>query len=1538
MLIEDYLRYYIVNYSEKNNVNYLLNEKLVNFLKLIIKIKLSINHNHHYDFDGSLNEFIKILMFTQVYINEIKAFLDIYIEISRYCENIEDLITKILEEGNIKYEISERNKNYTEIVNINFFNLMESLIKAILLFSIELIKKDKAKFFEYLYSLTSIEASLQKINKKFFLFSKELYNIRSIIKIDEAYKSNHEQFEINYERIIDNLLKQSEQFYSENFEKLYNLILDLLNIFEESFKEKNEYYINLLFFIFRSQYRNIYEEDIRIKLLTHFFQNKSLLIKSKIFLSETLKDIKPEVPSKKGKKSEEEIDKDCINNFMNLNIDKLKKFRAVIDICKNIKTPEFSEILLYFFEGQCQSYFTTILQKHKNKYDAKCCEALLLKLSLSYLKKAIQYLYEHKENNDNNLLKMFAIAYIKTYCYYYVEINFKYKDNCNWQEINAVFGDKDDVQNKNIRNVRNIYFWRLYCKKFENFEQFQGFDFANKEVVIYKELKEELEKEKNNAKYIFKESFITSNPGEEYKNLVFNLEKNNEFNFDNINNNFDVYYCFYVNKIISYLYDGKIKNDIIKKMKSLYDSSSKKLKMGEEGKKLYKYLMDNKLYEEKIVKKISEKPLTQNEFEILLYSLRFIFNSQINNQKCFYNEILTNNASNFINNNFIPGSFPLANEFLKSYNILKEKLEKKLDMGYYVCKDCGFLYEVKPCTFPMAQDKCPKGHTIGGLQHMCTKKDVRVFYDQAEYDKLCNYWRQPTWVGSFVFNTIDQFKVNYVDKNVPNPIKGIIKDYEINDFERNSDIRDMNIITFRILNFILYSYILGCYILDNIKKDQMSAYLVENLFPHTLFGVMLKNWEMLNNLLREKGVENIQVFLNMIFEKMNEFICNLKSVNTVEELSTFEKAVNSYIMNILSNKENIDNLNKNYQKINNELLVFDPNSMKEIILGNYEPSIYDQNKYPDIQYFTASKIENYDSFVNKFQSSKENEKNYTLINLLIKKDEDLTQNAINMSNLDNINKLTNMLIQIYSYNISREDGKKLIFKDEINNIIDKYNEINQNSIINTNEEFIQNYVQPFIKSWDKIKKKCVQYKCRILREHEKQQYLDMKEDLPICFYLVDYGDIDGGMFLASAYQQMIDWQNALLNLIISKNNMNGILNSYVSQLEQEINIQEATKDEIININDKIYKDLEGLISSSSMRNIFQKGKDNNIQYKNYNDITYNYDYIEEELGKLILPGLKRFKPGVIKFVTYMYEGFRGSDHSSILTNYNDKYNQKPLSEDEKQSLGELLKINSVKVYNEVFSSLQILMNEIIKENYNQDILIIDIIDKLPNYIVLNKELVELLKRCKEEFMNEKIFTVNSLVSIFEYFEALCWPQISKNLLDDYTLVLSEESKKFVLDYFKKIENEKKIINKKDFTFALRRLISRYIAGSRQEIDIKSDLALNLHIGKNEFWSKEIADNDEKDNELFVICPQEIMIGNAWDLYNVLDGDSILNKIIDKDKKKEKEKEKVEEKEGEAEINTNSDIKTEEGNKIEDPNNIPEEEKEEEEEQEERDDF
>ena len=120
--------------------------------------------------------------------------------------------------------------------------------------------------------------------------------------------------------------------------------------------------------------------------------------------------------------------------------------------------------------------------------------------------------------------------------------------------------------------------------------------------------------------------------------------------------------------------------------------------------------------------------------------------------------------------------------------------------------------------------------------------------------------------------------------------------------------------------------------------------------------------------------------------------------------------------------------------------------------------------------------------------------------------------------------------------------------------------------------------------------------------------------------------------------------------------------------------------------------------------------------------------------------------------------------------------------------------------------------------------------------------------------------------------------MQKNILVDYQLELSEETKKNILEYFDKI-TEDKIINKKVFTTALRRLISRSLAGSRQEIDIKSDSALKLYIDREDLWSKEIMDNGSFYGEIDQICKDDILIGNSWKLYNLLDGDSILNEII-----------------------------------------------------------
>ena len=707
--------------------------------------------------------------------------------------------------------------------------------------------------------------------------------------------------------------------------------------------------------------------------------------------------------------------------------------------------------------------------------------------------------------------------------------------------------------------------------------------------------------------------------------------------------------------------------------------------------------------------------------------------------------------------------------------------------------------------------------------------------------------------------------------------------------------------------------------------------MVENLFPHTLFGIIKKNWEFLSIYLKENGIENIQIFINMIFEKIIKLINNLKSVDTVEKLYAFEKEVDKYIMDIISKKENIEKINKEYQEMNNELLSFDPQSIKEIVLANYEPSIYNQDIYPDIQYYSISNILDFNTFVNKFESLKENEIKYFLINILIKKDEDLTQDAIRMKSLENINKITNVLLNIYSFKISREDGKEKNLKKELGYIIDTYNEMNPIKI-NNEEEFINDYVNPFIASWDLVKKQSIQYKCRILRELDKgEKPLEMTIDNKLCYFLVDDGDKEGGMFLASAYSHFIEWQNAFIDLIISKNNMNGILSSYVPLLEQEIDVQEANKEDIINIDDKTFKNLEDLIYHSSMRNIFTS--DNKINYKNYNNITYNYEYIEEELGKIILPGIKKFKPNKIKFITYLFEGFRG-DNSSILIDYNTKYPPKKLNDDEKEALNDLLKNNNnSKFYNDIFASLQILMNEIVKENYKQDHLIDDIINGLPPYIILNPELVKLFKDAHEMFMDEKVFTINSLVSIFEYFEALCWKEIKNNILPDYQIELSEENKQYITYYFEKNYKEENIINKKNLTDALRKLISRSIAGSRQEIEIKPEAQLKLYIGKYELWGQEIVEDESFQKESIILFKDDILICHCWNLYNLLGGDYLLDKEINKNKEEKQKQEEI--KNDENEINTKSNQNEEVKNNNKEKKNKDDEDDEEENEEEER---
>ena len=305
-----------------------------------------------------------------------------------------------------------------------------------------------------------------------------------------------------------------------------------------------------------------------------------------------------------------------------------------------------------------------------------------------------------------------------------------------------------------------------------------------------------------------------------------------------------------------------------------------------------------------------------------------------------------------------------------------------------------------------------------------------------------------------------------------------------------------------------------------------------------------------------------------------------------------------------------------------------------------------------------------------------------------------------------------------------------------------------------------------------------------------------------------------------------------------------------------------------------------------MRNIFSK--DNKINYKNYNDFIYNYEYIEQELGRLILPGIKKFKKDKIKFVTYLYEAFK-DNNNNILTMFNKKFKQRKLNEEEEKRIEELSRYEkSTKFHNEIFSSLQILMNEIKKENYDSNTLIYTIINNLPDYIILNKELKNMFKETYEYFMEEIMFSIDSLVSIFEYFEAICWEEIKKNINKNYQLKMTEKTKKYFEDYFKFNKDKNKLINVKNFTMALRKLISRSLTGIENNSEIDPKSGLYIYIFKIDLWPNEFK-NDNNINifykEIDFLRRDNIIIGNCFDLYMHLNGDKFLKEEIERHNKK-----------------------------------------------------
>ena len=318
-------------------------------------------------------------------------------------------------------------------------------------------------------------------------------------------------------------------------------------------------------------------------------------------------------------------------------------------------------------------------------------------------------------------------------------------------------------------------------------------------------------------------------------------------------------------------------------------------------------------------------------------------------------------------------------------------------------------------------------------------------------------------------------------------------------------------------------------------------------------------------------------------------------------------------------------------------------------------------------------------------------------------------------------------------------------------------------------------------------------------------------------------------------------------------------------------VQDAGFNEIIkldfegnNNNLKLFSNLDELIFINTTKEI------------NNNKFNYELDEIEIELGNIILPGIRKFKSSddELRFIIYMFEGYRGKN-SEILTNFNEKYPPQELNQQEKAILNKFIQNNENDDYKTFLFSIQLLIDYIQKAGKEESMKISEVIRNMPDQININENV-------KYLFSNLEI-AINKLVRIFELFEHLCWDQIKENLLDEFMKQIDEDKKETIIKYFKKKEDKKgNYITKLELASAVRKFISRYLAGKRSQSEINEDKMLFDYLNRADLWVKNI-DNPKFEKEYFEMIKLKITVGEAMHFYDLLGGNSPLLNLHDDEK-------------------------------------------------------
>ena len=195
-------------------------------------------------------------------------------------------------------------------------------------------------------------------------------------------------------------------------------------------------------------------------------------------------------------------------------------------------------------------------------------------------------------------------------------------------------------------------------------------------------------------------------------------------------------------------------------------------------------------------------------------------------------------------------------------------------------------------------------------------------------------------------------------------------------------------------------------------------------------------------------------------------------------------------------------------------------------------------------------------------------------------------------------------------------------------------------------------------------------------------------------------------------------------------------------------------------------------------------------------------------------------------------------------------------------------------FKEFYVSMQMLIFYLTEKGImKEDEKIVDILKKAPGYFKLSDD-------CTDFFYNKgSDLTVNKLMNLFFFFEHLCFEDLAQTLQNEYKKEIPEDKKTDITNKLLKNKDPQDKFTIKDLAAAVRRLISRYLAGKLEVTDINEDRDLAFELSREDLWEEKIAQMDDLMEVIGAkLYEFKLTVGQAYEFYNLI-GEEDRNSIL-----------------------------------------------------------